>query len=66
MMINDVSHAGPVTRLVGKNLNHPGADHSSKGLLYFRVAVIEEQVSPSAHTIIKLSLSSTANLIRKK
>lgn len=65
-MINDVSHAGSVTQLVENNLNHLGADHSSKGLLYFCVAVIEEQICPSAHTIIRLSLSSTTNLIRKK
>lgn len=65
-MINDVSHAGSITRLVRNILSHPGPDHSSKGLLYFCVTVIEKQICPSAHTIIKLSLSSTTNLIRKK
>lgn len=65
-MINDVLHAGFITQLLENILNHPGADHLSKGLLYFCVAVIEEQICPSAHTIIKLSLSSTTNLIRKK
>lgn len=66
-MMNDVSHAGSVTRLSENNLNHPGADRSSKGLLYFCVAVIEGQVGPAAHTIIKLSLSPlSTNLIRKK
>ena len=65
-MINDVPHAGSITRWMKNILNHPGADGSSKGLLYFCAAVIEEQNCPSAHTIIKLSLSSTTNLIRKK
>lgn len=64
-MINDVSHADSITQLVKNILNHPEADHSSKGLLYFCVAVTEKQICPSAHTIIKLSLSSTTNLIRK-
>lgn len=66
MVINDSSHASSIILSVENILNPPGAHHSWKGLLYFCVAVIEQQICPSAHIIIKRSLSSTTNLIRKK
>lgn len=65
-MINDSLHANSIIRWAENILNHPGTDGSSKGPLYFCVIVIEEQIFPSNHIIIKLSLSSATNLLRKK
>lgn len=65
MRMNDSPYSSSTVQLVENILSHPSLGHPSTGSLCVCAAVTEQRICPSTHVIIKLSRSSTANLIRK-